>query len=92
MRHQVRAGALKPFAETIVSQDGQVRCSAGKALTPAEIIAMDYLADNVVGSIPTLEDMKPEAQPFVELQGIHSIKAPDASEICWTEPSNEGES
>ena len=36
--------------------------------------------------------MKPEAQPFVELQGIHSIKAPDASEICWTEPSNEGES
>lgn len=92
LRRQVRAGTLKPFAETIVSQDGTVRCSAGKALTPAEIIAMDYLADNVIGSIPALEDMKPEAQPFVELQGIHSIKAPDAAEICWTEPSNEGES
>ena len=91
LRHQVCSGALKPFAETIVSQDGMVRCTTGKELTPAEIIAMDYLADNVIGTIPSVEDMKPEAVSFVQLQGIHSIKAPDTSEICWTEPSGEGE-
>lgn len=91
LRHQIRSGTLKPFAETIVSQDGMVRCTTGKELSPAEIIAMDYLADNVIGSIPSVEDMKPEAVSFVQLQGIHSIKAPDASEICWTEPSGEGE-
>lgn len=52
---------------------------------------MDWLADNVVGTIPTLEDMKPEARPFVEVQGIHSIKAPDISEIRWTNPATDGE-
>ena len=68
-----------------------MQCTSGKALTPAEILSMDWLADNVIGSIPAAEDMKPEALPFVELQGIHSIKAPDASEICWTDPSFDGE-
>ncbi|MEC4630358.1 hypothetical protein VSS86_21770, partial [Bacillus safensis] len=27
LRHQVRDGGLRPFAETIVSQDGQLRCT-----------------------------------------------------------------
>ena len=91
LRHQVRDGGLRPFAETIVSQDGQLRGTSGKALTPAEIIAMDWLADNVIGEIPAADALKPEALPFVELQGIHSMKAPDTSEICWTEPSSDGE-
>ena len=60
-------------------------------MTPAEIIAMDWLCDNVIGTIPSLEDMKPEAQAFVEIQGIHSIKAPDTCEICWTDPFSDGE-
>ena len=91
LRHQVRDGMLKPFSETSLSQDGTMRCTSGKSLTPAEIIAMDYLADNVIGEIPSIEEMKPETLPFVQLQGLKCIKAPDASEICWTEPSNEGE-
>lgn len=91
LRHQIRDGALKPFAETIHSQDGTLRCGPGSALTPAEIVSMDWLADNVIGTIPTLDQMKPEAIPFVEMQGIHSIKAPDTSEICWTEPTFDGE-
>ena len=52
---------------------------------------MDYLADNVIGEIPSIEEMKPETLPFVQLQGLKCIKAPDASEICWTDSSNEGE-
>ena len=91
LRHQVRDGNLRPFSETIISQDGTLRCSSGKTMTPAEIISMDWLADNVIGTIPTAGEMKPEALPFVELQGIHSIKAPDTSEICWTDPSSDGE-
>ena len=91
LRDQVRSGKLRPFAETILSQDGTLRCSSGKAMTPAEIIAMDWLCDNVIGTIPSLEDMKPEAQAFVEIQGIHSIKAPDTCEICWTDPFSDGE-
>ena len=91
LRREIQSGALRPFSEAILSQDGTLRCTSGSALTPAEIISMDWLADSVIGTIPSAGDMKPEAQPFVELQGIHSIKAPDISEICWTEPSNDGE-
>jgi len=90
LRHEIRAGRLRPFSESILSQDGTHRCLPGQSLTPAEIISMDWLADNVVGRIPTVADMRPEALPFVEQQGIHSIKAPDISEICWTD-SNDGE-
>ena len=85
LREEIRSGRMRPFAESIFSQDGARRCHSGKELTPAEIVAMDWLADNVVGVIPTLEDMKPEARAFVEVQGIHSIKAPDTSEMSWTD-------
>lgn len=91
LRDSVRSGSLKPFAESIFSQDGVRRCSSGSELTPAEIIGIDWLADNVIGTIPTLADMKPEAHSFVEVQGIHSIKAPETSEIRWTDRSNDGE-
>ena len=91
LRHQLRDGAMKPFSETILSQDGTLRCTPGSTLTPAEIISMDWLADSVIGSIPSAEEMKPEALPFVEMQGIHSIKAPDASDICWTDPAKDGD-
>jgi basic membrane lipoprotein Med (substrate-binding protein (PBP1-ABC) superfamily) len=85
LREEIRSGRMRPFAESIFSQDGTRRCHSGKELTPAEIVAMDWLADNVVGVIPTLEDMKPEARAFVEVQGIHTIKAPDTSEMSWTD-------
>jgi hypothetical protein len=91
LRDSIRSGSLKPFSASIFSQDGARRCASEGELTPAEIVSMDWLADNVVGTIPTLEDMKPEARPFVEVQGIHSIKAPDISEIRWTNPATDGE-
>lgn len=91
LRTELRAGRLLPFSESIHSQDGASRCSTGKSLTPAEIVSMDWLCDNVEGIIPTLDDMRPEARAFVEKQGIHNIKAPDTSEICWTETPTDGE-
>lgn len=92
LRRGVRSGAVVPFEELIRDQAGETRCPAGGRLTPADIIAMDYLADNVVGQIPTLEDMKPEAMDFVRLQGVGQGTLPEASEIRWTDPVEEEES
>lgn len=91
LRNEVRVGRMKPFAENIIDQSGAQRCAPDCELTPAEIISMDWLADNIIGRIPTLAEMKPEAHAFVEVQGIHSIKAPETSEIGWTDPSTDGE-
>lgn len=86
LRTQVAEGTLKPFADTIISQDGTIRCNEGERLTPPQIIAMDWLCDNVIGFIPGPDDLKPEALPFVEMQGLRCAKAPDTSEIAWAEP------
>ena len=89
LREAVRSGYMKPFAESIFDQNGNRHCSSGKELTPAEIISMDWLCDNIEGYIPSLAEMRPDARAFVEKQGIHSINAPDISEIRWTDPTNE---
>lgn len=86
LRTQLTQGTLKPFADTIVSQDGVVRCHDGERLTPPQIIAMDWLCDNVIGFIPGPDELKPEALPFVELQGLRCTRAPDTTEIVWAEP------
>ena len=85
LRDMLRGGHITPFSGRIVSQDGVERATEGEALTPAKIVAMDWLADNVVGSIPRLEDLRPEAQPLVRLQGLYNSEKPDTEAIAWTE-------
>ena len=36
---------------------------------------MDWLVDNVVGSIPTVDMLKEEAQPVVMLRGLYAVTA-----------------
>lgn len=91
IRTQIIKGQLHSFAGQIVSQDGTVRCHDDEKLTPAQIIAMDWLCDNVIGTIPDLEDMKPEAVPFVSMQGLKTMRAPDTSEIKWVSTAADGD-
>ena len=55
-----------PFSA--LGTDGQQEL---KKLSPDEVIRMDWLADNVVGSIPTLDQLIEEAKPLVQLQGVN---------------------
>jgi simple sugar transport system substrate-binding protein len=45
------AGRLQPFAGRIVDREGKVR-QAGGAMADAQIAAMDYFVEGVVGSLP----------------------------------------
>ena len=89
LREAVRSGFMKPFAESIFDQNGNRHCSSGSELTPAQIVSMDWLCDNVVGYIPSLAEMRPDACALVEKQGVRDTKAPSLSEISWTDPKNE---
>ena len=42
----------------------------GKSLKAEEIITMNWLAQNVVGYIPEIEEMNERAQELMQLQGI----------------------
>ena len=67
-----RVRAFLPFVGPIVDQAGQVHVAADVALTPQEIILMDYLAGNVIGRIPSMDELNDVAKGLVSLQGIRA--------------------
>lgn len=70
LKSSIRAGTFHPFDGLIYSQNGIIRCEAGRSLTPEEIITMDWLAENVVGRIPDIEELMEDARKLVQLQGL----------------------
>ena len=61
---------FEPFAGVLVDQQGNIRNDDEHELTPEEIITMDWLLDNVVGSIPDVSELEDSAQLIVKEQGI----------------------
>ncbi len=41
-----------------------------RVLTPEEIMTMDWLAENVIGSIPKKEELIDQAAPVIDQQGV----------------------
>ncbi|MBR5289041.1 MAG: BMP family ABC transporter substrate-binding protein [Clostridia bacterium] len=78
LHERIRSGSLLPLVGPIADQNGVIRAEEGVALTPQEIISMDYLADNVVGRLPECEELLPVAQALVSLQGIGKGQRPIA--------------
>ncbi len=70
LQRDIENGSLRPFHRVIRSQDGTVCSDGGRWFSPEEILHMDWLCENVDGSIPKFEDLLPFAQPIVRLQGI----------------------
>lgn len=62
--------SFNPFSGILYSQTGIVVDDPEKSLSPEEIMSMDWLAENVIGSIPKKEDMKEHAAPVVDQQGV----------------------
>lgn len=82
-REELRSGAFTPFEGELRDQAGVLRCPADRRLTPAEVLCMDYLADNIVGTLPQLEELIESARPLVRLQGIHGELKPQLSAFSW---------
>lgn len=85
-----RDQSFTPFEGELRDQQGQIRCQADQRLTPAEILCMDYLADTVVGSLPTAEELVPSARSLLLTQGIGSLATAEVGSISWTFPNKNG--
>ena len=85
LQTQFHDQSFTPFEGELRDQQGQIRCAADQRLTPAEILCMDYLADCVVGSLPSEAELVPSARPLILTQGISSLAKADVSSISWTE-------
>lgn len=70
LKMAICTGEFHPFAGTIYSQDGLVHKSDHDSITPEQIITMDWLCDNVIGDIPSINELTEDAQTVVKYQGV----------------------
>lgn len=76
-RNNICSDILVPFSDELRAQDGTVMNGSNQVIPPREIITMDWLADNVEGSIPSITDLTEEAQAVAKIQGLSKTQIPD---------------
>jgi hypothetical protein len=80
LREGLISGNVDPFFRKIVSQDGKLRNDGSRKFTPDELLHMDWLCDNVIGDIPTFDQIQPVSQAMVRELGIYRDQIPPEKE------------
>lgn len=70
LKETICRGDFNPFSGIMYSQNGIVKDKISDTLTPNEIITMDWLAENIIGSIPSKDDLDEPARDLAEIQGV----------------------
>lgn len=74
MEYDIGVEDVVPFFGEIYSQDGILKNPAGEAMSAEDIMKMDWLVENVIGDIPSIDLLKEQAKPVVELKGVEENK------------------
>jgi basic membrane lipoprotein Med (substrate-binding protein (PBP1-ABC) superfamily) len=74
LRANIMDGSFQPFEGPIYDHHGRLRVKPDQTLLPDEIIRMNWLASNVVGSLPPTQALTPDAQALVNILGIPAGK------------------
>ena len=69
LTRSIKEDLFHPFDGLLIDQNGIVRQKTAHEMTPAEIVTMDWLVENVVGNLPDNENLNNEARQLVALQG-----------------------
>lgn len=70
LKETICRGEFNPFSGVLYSQEGIVQQDPERSMTPEEIVTMDWLAENVIGHIPTQEELREDVIPLFSQQGI----------------------
>ncbi len=81
LRQGLRKGTVDPFARRIVAQDGTVKNQGDVGFSPEELLHMNWLCENVEGSIPSFDQVQPFAQAMVRELGIYRDQIPMEKEV-----------
>ncbi len=74
LKRTIHMEAFNPFSGILYSQTGMIQDDPDKSLSAQEIIAMDWLAENVIGSIPSPVELQDAALPVVSQQGLETVE------------------
>ena len=70
LKNAIIDGQLSVFEGPIYDQAGVLRVPEGETLSPLQLVQMDWLVDNVVGSIPRSEELNEEARALNRVVGV----------------------
>ena len=73
-RNSIISGAGKPFLTPFATQNGDIIGAGQRELSLEQIINMDYLVDNIVGTIPTYDELSDIGKSTVDTVGIHQAR------------------
>ncbi|MBR1742328.1 MAG: hypothetical protein IJ733_10785 [Lachnospiraceae bacterium] len=79
LKRSICTGDFSPFSGRIQTNEGTVYHDIPEEITAEEIITMDWLADNVIGFIPTMDEMEEDAKPIIQVQGVAKAKEPESA-------------
>lgn len=77
----IKSGVYHPFSGKLYSQEGVIQEDENAILTPEQIINMDWLGDNVIGYIPTMDQIKNNAKTVVKAQGVTKAASEDEKKL-----------
>ena len=80
LRTSIRERTLDPFRRKLIAQDGRVISDGFRRLSPDELLRMDWLCHNVIGSIPAFDELIPTSQSLVRELGIYKDRIPAVKE------------
>lgn len=75
LRKGICAGVCEPFTVPIYTQNGwTIHGENNNSLSPEQIVSMDWLVENVVGALPSYEQLTDEGKATVDLVGVDPSK------------------
>lgn len=74
LRHTIRAGEFNPFSGVLHTQTSTANKDPNHTLSPEEIMTMDWLAENIIGSIPQARQLTEKAKPVLSQQGVPRVQ------------------
>ena len=74
LKKTIHMEEFNPFAGILYSQQGMVQGDPDQSLSAQEIINMDWLAENVIVSIPKPVELQEEAKPIMDQQGLETVE------------------
>ena len=74
----IKHGDLIPFSGILKTADGvMITHDDYTVIEPKEIVAMDWLLENVEGRIPSMSELTEDAKALVRLQGVAGVEDED---------------
>jgi len=68
LENGIRNGSFQPFAGVIRAKDRVILEEDNVSLSPKDILAIDWLNGNIIGAIPSPDELTPAARALVEIE------------------------